>query len=320
MWHITHHYKININITFLRLLIYYLDMKAKISLDQWHALIAVVDEGGYAAAAESMNKSQSAVSYAIQKMETELSLRVFRLEGRRSVLTPVGKTLYKRAKHLLEDAFLLEEAGQKLAAGAEAKVSIAVDTLYPARPLLEAIAACSLQHPATQFEIHEATLSGPNEALLSGKADIAISAFAPPGMLGEACAQIDMIAVASKQHPLHQLGREITWDDLRKHRQLVVRDSGQKENRDAGWLGAEQRLTVSQGATAVEALNMSLAYCWLPAGLYEQLHGDSRIAPLPLKQGRIRKVDLSLYYADSDYAGPATRFIGERLLQKQHKH
>ena len=45
-------------------------MSTKITLDQWQALIAVVDEGGYAAAAEALDKSQSAISYAVQKIET----------------------------------------------------------------------------------------------------------------------------------------------------------------------------------------------------------------------------------------------------------
>ena len=56
-------------------------MSTKISLDQWQALIAVVDEGGSAAAAEALDKSQSAISYAVQKIETELGVRAFALEG-----------------------------------------------------------------------------------------------------------------------------------------------------------------------------------------------------------------------------------------------
>lgn len=295
-------------------------MKSKISLEQWHALIAVVDEGGYAPAAEAMNKSQSAVSYAIQKLETELSLRAFKLEGRKAVLTPVGKTLYKRAKHLLEDAFLLEEAGQKLAAGVEAHVSIAVDTLFPMTDVLRAIEACTQSYPATQFEIHETTLSGANEALLEGKADLAISSVTPQGMLGENCADVELIAIAHHQHPLHLLNRELSWDDLRKHRQVVVRDSAQKENRDSGWLGAEQRITVGHGSTALEILQMGLAFSWAPKGLYIGQPGAELLQPLPLKQGRSRRVSLALVYADRDYAGPATRLLGEQVLARSKNH
>ena len=39
-----------------------------IALDQWRALIAVVDSGGYAQAAEALHKSQSSVTYAVQKI------------------------------------------------------------------------------------------------------------------------------------------------------------------------------------------------------------------------------------------------------------
>lgn len=289
-------------------------MKSKISLEQWHALIAVVDEGGYAQAAEAMNKSQSAVSYAIQKLETELSLQAFKLKGRKAVLTPVGKTLYKRAKHLLEDAFLLEEAGQKLAAGVEAHVSIAVDTLFPMTLVLRAIQACNQTYPATQFEIHETNISGANEALLEGRADLAISSVTPQGMLGETCADIELTAIAHYQHPLHQLQRELTWDDLRKHRQVVVRDSAQKENRDSGWLGAEQRITVSHGRTALEILTMGMAFSWAPEGLYKGQPGEELLRALPIKQGRSRYVRLALVYADRDYAGPATRLLGDQIL------
>ena len=35
-----------------------------VSLEQWRALIAVVEAGGYAQAAEALHKSQSAVTYA----------------------------------------------------------------------------------------------------------------------------------------------------------------------------------------------------------------------------------------------------------------
>jgi len=68
-----------------------------ISLEQWRALVAVVDDGGYAAAAEAIHKSQSAVTYAVQQVEKLLGVKAFRLEGRKAVLTPVGRMLYSRS-------------------------------------------------------------------------------------------------------------------------------------------------------------------------------------------------------------------------------
>src|SRR6266478_6052232 len=55
----------------------------KITLDQWRALLAVVDAGGYAQAAENLHKSQSAVTYAVQKLESLLGVKVFEVIGPR---------------------------------------------------------------------------------------------------------------------------------------------------------------------------------------------------------------------------------------------
>ena len=57
------------------------------SLEQWHCFLAVVDEGSYARAAEVLHKSQSAVTYTIQKMEEQLGVRVFEIRGRKAELT-----------------------------------------------------------------------------------------------------------------------------------------------------------------------------------------------------------------------------------------
>ena len=48
----------------------------KIALDQWQALVSVVESGGYARAGESLHKSQSTLTYAIQKLESLLGVKV----------------------------------------------------------------------------------------------------------------------------------------------------------------------------------------------------------------------------------------------------
>ena len=54
------------------------------NLEQWYCFLAVVDEGSYARAAEVLHKSQSAVTYTIQKMEEQLGVKVFEIQGRKS--------------------------------------------------------------------------------------------------------------------------------------------------------------------------------------------------------------------------------------------
>ncbi len=116
----------------------------RISLEQWRSLLAVVDAGGYAQAALALHKSQSAVTYAVQKMESLLGVKIFEVLGRKAHLTPTGEVLYRRAKALLDEAGALEGAAGALAAGGEPELRIRggdhLSDVAPARVLRAASA------------------------------------------------------------------------------------------------------------------------------------------------------------------------------------
>src|SRR5262249_23617129 len=103
----------------------------RISIDQWAALVSVVESGGYAKAAERMHKSQSTLTYAIQQVERILGVRLFEIRGRKAVLTPTGQLLYRRGKTLVDDAERLERAAGEIAKGWETEIRLAVDVLFP---------------------------------------------------------------------------------------------------------------------------------------------------------------------------------------------
>lgn len=283
-----------------------------ISLEQWQALIAVVEHEGYAAAAEALNKSQSSISYGIQKIETQLGLAVFRIEGRKAVLTPAGKALYQRAQVLVEDARQIEALARQFAAGWEPEVRIAMDTLFPETIMLEVIEQFTAAHPQIRIELLETVLSGTDEALLHKTADIVIGGRIPPGFMGEPLLLIEFCAVAHPQHPLHHLERTLNYQDLRLHRQLVVRDSGSRDI-DAGWLGAQQRLTFGNLTSSIAAASRGLGYAWYPLLKIEDALAAKTLKPLPLKTGAKRQVQLNLILAQGEDAGPATQAFANLL-------
>src|SRR2546426_12000271 len=89
----------------------------RVPLDQWRALVAVVEKGGYAKAAAALHKSQSSVSYGVQQLESQLGVKAFKIAGRKAALTPTGELLYRRARHLPHQAAAPRQAAEKLAAG-----------------------------------------------------------------------------------------------------------------------------------------------------------------------------------------------------------
>jgi DNA-binding transcriptional LysR family regulator len=282
-------------------------------LDQWSALVAVVEGGGYAQASARLHRTQSTVTYTIKKLEDLLGVKVFELQGRKAALTPTGQVLYRRGKALLEEAGRLERAAAELARGWEPEIRLAVDTIFPTWLLLECLAAFSEEHPDTRIELTESVLGGTDEALTEGRVDLAVGGTVPGGFLGDALMQVRFVCAAAPSHPLHQLGRELTRDDLREHRHLVVRDSGTLRNRSSGgWLN-EKRWTVSHKATSIRAARMGLGYAWYPEENIREELAAGTLVPLPLAEGRERYVTLYLVFADAIAAGPGARRLGAIL-------
>jgi DNA-binding transcriptional LysR family regulator len=282
-----------------------------ISLEQWRALIAVVDAGGYAQAAAALFKSQSAVSYAVQKIESLLKVKVFEIQGRKAQLTPTGHMLYRRAVALVGEATGLEQAARTLSAGWEAEIRIAVEILFPSALIIACLARFGEESPRTRIELIESVLGGTPEALLKGQADLAITPSIPPGFLGAPLLRLRLIAVAHPDHPLHRLGRSLTQRDLLAHRHLTVRDTGASRDRRAVTVEVEQRWTVSHMATSIEAIRGGHGFAWVPE---ERVRGElesGELKPLPLRDGNERFVDLYLVLAEPDFAGPGVRRLAE---------
>jgi DNA-binding transcriptional LysR family regulator len=282
----------------------------KITLDQWSALVAVVEAGGYAQASARLHRTQSTVTYTIKKLEDLLGVKVFELQGRKAVLTPTGQVLYRRGKALLEEAGRVERAAAELARGWEPEIRLAVDIIFPTWLLLECFAAFSQERPDTRIELIESVLGGTEEALAEGRVDLAIGGNVPGGFLGDPLMQVRFVCTAAPSHPLHQLGRMLTLDDLRQHRHLVVRDSGALRSRSGGWLN-ERRWTMTHKATSIRAACMGLGFAWYPEENIREELASRALVPLPLAEGRERFVTLYLIYADTDTAGPGTRRVAE---------
>src|SRR5690349_6511368 len=111
----------------------------RISLEQWRALAAVVEAGGYTRAAEALHKTQSTLTYAVQKIERLLDLKVFEIRGRKAVLTEAGQVLYRRARTLLEEAALLERGAAAMSQHWQPEIGIAVEILFPTWLLVDCL-------------------------------------------------------------------------------------------------------------------------------------------------------------------------------------
>lgn len=285
----------------------------RVTLDQWRTLQAVVDHGGFAQAAEALHRSQSSVSYTVARLQEQLGVPLLRIEGRKAVLTEAGDVLLRRSRQLIHQASQLEELAHHMEQGWEAEVRLVVDAAYPNARLIQALTAFMPQSRSCRIRLREEVLSGVEEVLRDGTADLAISGLDITGYLGAELGAVEFVAVAHADHPLHQLQRKLSVQDLQNQMQIVVRDTGQRQPRDSGWLGAEQRWTVGSLATSVAFVASGLGFAWLPRHLIGRELADGVLKPLPLIQGAIRRPQFYLYTNKDKSLGPATQILIELI-------
>jgi len=285
----------------------------RITLEQWRALQAVVEAGGYSQAAERLHKSQSTLTYAVQQIQKLLDVQVFEIRGRKAVLTQSGQVLYRRARTLLEEAAMLERGAAQMSSEWQPEIRMAVEIVFPTWLLLEALAEFAQERPETHIEIFETVLSGTQEMLAEGRVDLAIGSE-HAGVHGMAILPVRFVAVASPTHPLHQLGRTLTERDLRRHRRILIRDTSTQRQRDVK--GVELRWTVSNKATSIRAIAMGLGYAWLPEEtiLHELRAGELRA--LPLRHGARRTAQLFASFSDPEFPGRDVARLAEILRSR----
>lgn len=150
------------------------------SLENWADLalfLQVARAGSFSAAARSLGIEQSTVSRRIRQLEEELGLSLFERQATRSVLTPIGESLAKRAEAIEANihAFVDEAQGSEREVSGTVRIalteSIAVYSVIP--DVLPALRKC---YPNLKIEL----LTSYSVASLGQRqAEIALRFFRP---------------------------------------------------------------------------------------------------------------------------------------------
>lgn len=291
----------------------------QIPLDYWAAFVAVADEGSVNGAAGRLGKSTSTISYALRQLQQALGVELLAAAGRGLALTAAGKALQPKARQLLKEAGNTEAMARHYGAGWEAELRLVVDAVFPQDLLLTALETFGRQCRQTRLQLLETALSGTDEALFSGQIDLALSYRVPPGFIGERLVDTRMVAVVASHHPLAQL-ESLTLDELRQQRQIVVRDSGLKRSQDEGWLGADERWTVSHFDASRALIRRGLGFGWLPFERVRQDLQQGILKALPLTEGQSRSFPMYRIHGRGDGTGPALKALIDALQLAARDH
>lgn len=288
--------------------------RQKTTLEQWRMLQAVVDNGGYAQAAEALNKSPSSLNHAVAKLQDQLGVTLLEVKGRKAVLTSTGEVLLRRSRALTDTVETLESLARNIECGWEPEIRLAVESLYPPALLSQALQRFAPDSRGSRLQVHHSVLTGTEEFITQGRADVAITSMIPKGFMGKVLTSIDILPVVHHSHPLASRSEAISGDELAKELQLVIRDTALQPKETFGWLKAENRWTFSHFSDALTVLRAGLGFIWAPAHWVtaELARGD--LQQLAIQDGGKRSALLHLVIPDPDRLGPGSRLLADCLL------
>ncbi len=287
--------------------------RPKSTLEQWRIFQAVVEYGGYAQAADKLNKSQSSLNHAVAKLQQTLGVALLEVRGRKAFLTEAGEVFLRRAKQLTQQMEELELLAHNIHQGWEAEIRLAIELVHPRPPLNRALQLFYPKSRGTQLLLLDTVLTGSVEAITEQQADLVITGNLPKGYLGEPLSEITLVAVCHPQHPLAREDAVLSLSDLSHHLQIVIKDSGKRPQELSGWLKADQRWTVNNFHEAIGVLLSGLGFAWIPLHLIEPLLAQGRLHRLTLQESSHRKLFTYLVAPNLERLGPSATLLMECL-------
>lgn len=137
------------------------------------AMVAIVDEGSFSAAAKKVGRSQSAVSLQISKLENRIQAKLFKRTSRMVRMTEVGEKFTAYARRILD---LADEAMTSISApDIQEILRIGFAEYLVPKHLHKLLARFKLAHPEVELKLNLGSCPALYQDMTEGNLDIVVA-------------------------------------------------------------------------------------------------------------------------------------------------
>ena len=147
-------------------------------LNQLEVLIAVAQEKSFSRAADSLHRTQPAISQAIRRLETEIGEPLFDRSSKDGTLTAAGRVLFDLAQQMLNMRKHAHSAIRELKDVQRGKLTLSANE-YTVMYLLSILPEFRARHPHIKIEVKRSCASRISSEILGRDAEIGIVSFKP---------------------------------------------------------------------------------------------------------------------------------------------
>jgi DNA-binding transcriptional LysR family regulator len=174
-------------------------------INHLEVFLAVAQERSFSRAAESLHRTQPAVSQAIRRLETELGESLFDRSSKDGTLTAAGRVLLDFSQQMLNLRQHAQSAIRELRDLQRGKLSLGANE-YTVNSLLPLIPVFRARHPHIKIEIKRSLASRIPGEIIGRDVEIGVISFKPNDTaLKSLSVGVDELAlVVAPNHPLAQ--------------------------------------------------------------------------------------------------------------------
>ena len=277
-----------------------------LDMELLRTFVAVVELESFAAAAQSVLRSQAAVTQQMQRLETQTGRALFVREGRHKRLTPDGLKVLEYARRLLA---LNDEAWAAISGKAvkgEIRLGAPHDVTETILPNL--LAHFSRNFPGLKIAIHVGRSPHLLDALKHGEIDMTVAALDAPGLRSMVLrtSPIVWMCAASYRHERTQPVPLIVADELSYFRRIAI----------TALDGARIPWRVSYTSPTVVGVRAAVrAGLGVTARSVEMLGADLRVLSESDGLPRLPEVSFRLFLS-----GSSTNALARRLFDSLESH
>ncbi|GEM79076.1 LysR family transcriptional regulator [Vibrio superstes] len=295
-------------------------MNSPITLDALKVLEAIERKKSFAAAAESLFRVPSAVSYTVNKLEEDLGVPLFDRTKRKAELTPIGKMVVEQGRLILNATEELTHLVKQSASGWEVELRIGIDSILEFDPIYDLIKKFHIDHPWIDIKVREEVFGGTWDALAAERCDLVIGAAGlshNKSFQTHAIGNIAFVFAVAKDHPLCNEPQPLAAEIIKQYPSVVVADSSQLlEARSAGLLDGQSRITVPTFRKKIELQQGGGGVGYLPVHRIQTELQTGQLVALPVELEDWRKLDLHIAWR-KDNEGKALAWFVEELKAMQ---
>lgn len=288
----------------------------RINLEVLLILDALERHGSFAAAAQSLYKTPAALSYMVQKLESNLNLQLLDRSGHRARFTRAGRIILDKGRHLLSEAQALEQQAILLESGWETEIVVALEGYTLPEILHPAIEAFLNQHRHTRLHLAPSRLAHTGLEGRDDGADIIIGTAARlperEGYVYQALGSIESLLVVAPGHPLIHATTPLTHAQLSQHRAIEM---GDRLGRQAGETTTETLhapLIVYDIYCQISLLLNGIGFGYLPCHIAQRYLAQQTLIACPLSFHPAHEIAYVGWQAAK--SGRAMQWWRERLL------